>query len=146
MEQAVIDFVQGRRVAVVGVSRSGNKFGNSALQELKQRGYQVYAVHPSAEEIGGEHCYSCLAELPGQVDGVLVSVPPQKAVQVLREAAAAGIHNVWLQQGCESAEALSVSKELGLNTVSKKCILMYATPVQGFHRWHRAFNKLIGQL
>lgn len=146
MEQAVIDFIQGKRVAVVGASRDRNKFGNMAFKELKQRGYQVYAVNPNAQEVEGELCYANLEELKDQVDGVLVVVPPTKVVPVLREAAQAGIRNVWLQQGSESAEALAAARELGLNTVSNKCILMYATPVKGFHNVHRFFVRLVGKL
>lgn len=146
MDQAVMDFVQGRRIAVVGVSRNSSKFGSAAYKELKQRGYQVYAVNPNVPEIEGEPCYANLDELRGQVDGVLVVVPPHKAVQVLREAAGAGIRNVWLQQGSESAEVLFTVEELGLNAVSKKCILMYAQPVRGFHRLHRGFVQLFGKL
>ncbi len=146
MNQAIQEFIQGKRIAVLGVSRSGKKFGNSIFTELKQRGYQVYIVHPEAQEIGGERCYPDLASLSGQVDGVVICVSPKQAPQVLRDAAAAGIKSVWLQQGSDSAEAQAVARELGVTPITGKCILMYAQPVGSFHGWHRAFNKLIGQL
>jgi hypothetical protein len=145
MDQAIQDFINGKRIAVVGVSREAAKFGNMAFTELAARGYQVFAVHPEAKEIAGASCHPNLAALKGQVDGALVMVSPQKSAAVLREAAAAGIKNVWLQQGAESPEALAVARELGLNLVSKKCVLMYAPPVRSFHGWHRAFAKLFGQ-
>ena len=146
MDQAIQDFIQGRRIAVVGASRSGKKFGNIASTELKQRGYQVSLVHPEAQEIDGERCYPNLAALQGKVDGVLISVPPGHVAQVLREAVAAGMKHIWLQRGAESPETLAVASELGVNPVIGKCILMYAQPVTGFHMWHRAFNRLTGQL
>jgi len=146
MNQAIQDFIDGKRIAVVGVSRKGNKFGNTALAELAARGYQVFPVHPEAREIGGAACYPNLAALRDQVDGVLVVVPPQPAVGVLREAAAAGLTNVWLQQGAESVEGLALAGELGLNLVAGKCVLMYAPPVRGAHGWHRAFARLFGRL
>ncbi len=146
MQQAIQDFVACRRIAVVGVSRSGKKFGNTALAELRQRGYEVYAVHPSAQEIAGERCYPGLAALKGKVDGVLVCVPPAEATRVVGEAAEAGLRHVWLQQGAESAEALERARGLGINAVAGKCILMYAQPVRSFHKWHRAFNGLFGKL
>lgn len=146
MNQTIQDFVHCKRLAVVGVSRSGKKFGNMALAELKARGYEVFPVHPSAREIGGELCYPKLGVLSGRVDGVFVCVPPQQAAQVLREAAAAGMRNVWLQQGAESPEVLALAGALGLNLVHGKCVLMYAPPVRSFHGWHRAFARLFGQL
>jgi predicted CoA-binding protein len=146
MEQAIQDFINGKRIAVVGVSRSGKKFGNTALIELKGRGYQVYPVHPHAEQIDGERCYPNLRSLQGKVDGVFVCVQPAQTPNVLHEAAQVGIKNVWLQQGAESPEALTLAKELGLNTVSKRCLLMYAMPVRSFHAWHRGFVRLFGKL
>ncbi len=146
MNQAVQDFINGNRIAVVGVSRDGTKFGNTAFAELAARGYQVFAVHPTAQEIAGAPCYPNLTALRGQVDGVLVSVSPQQAVSVLREAALIGLKNVWLQQGAESPEALALARDLGLNLVTRKCVLMYAPPVRSSHAWHRAFARLFGQL
>jgi predicted CoA-binding protein len=146
MDHAIQDFVNSKRIAVVGVSRDKTKFGNTAFTELAARGYQVFAVHPTAQEVAGAHCYPNLAALRGQVDGALVIVSPQQAVSVLREAAAIGLKNVWLQQGAESPEALALARDLGLNLVARKCVLMYAPPVRSFHAWHRVFAKLFGQL
>jgi predicted CoA-binding protein len=145
MDQAIQDFIKCKRIAIAGVSREGTKFGNTAFTELSARGYQVFAVHPEAKEIAGTPCYPSLAALQGQVDGVLVSVPSQQAISVLREAAATGLKNVWLQQGAESPEVLALARDLGLNLVAKKCVLMYAPPVRSFHGWHRFFAKLFGQ-
>jgi predicted CoA-binding protein len=146
MDQTVKDFIQLKRIAVVGVSRSGKKFGNTIATELKQRGYQVFIVHPEAKEIGGEPCYPNLAALQGKVDGVLICVPPSQAGQVLQEAAQAGMKKIWLQQGAQSPEVLAQARELGINPVAGKCILMYAEPVRSLHGWHRAFARLFGQL
>jgi uncharacterized protein len=146
MNQAIIDFVEGKRVAVLGASRTGKKFGNTVVTELKQRGYEVSIVHPEAKEIDGQPCSSNLVALKGQVDGVLICLPPGKAVQALRDAADAGIRNVWLQQGAETPDSITLAGELGLNLVTGKCILMYAQPVGSFHAWHRAFARLVGQL
>ena len=150
MDKIIESFVQGKRLAVVGASRTGSgknkKFGNIAAKELKERGYQVYLIHPEAQEIDGERCYPNLSAVQGQVDGVLISVPPKKALGVINEAATAGMKNVWLQQGAESTEVLAQARQLGLSVISGKCILMYAPPVGSFHGLHRFVMKLIGQL
>ena len=72
MNPAIVDFVEEKRVALVGVSRSGKKFGNAIHTELKQRGYEVFVVHPEAQEIAGDRCYPSLAALQGQVDRVII--------------------------------------------------------------------------
>lgn len=146
MNQQILDFIQYKRFAVVGVSRSGKKFGSSIYTELKARGYQVSAVHPEMQQIEGDPVYPNLAALRGKVDGVIICVTPQKAVQVVRDAVDAGITHIWLQQGAQSAEALAAAQQLGVTPVSGKCILMYAQPVRGFHTFHRTFARLFGQL
>jgi uncharacterized protein len=146
MNAAIQNFIDQKRIALAGASRSGKKFGNMAYKELKERGYEVYLVHPEAKEIDGEPCYPNLASLQSKVGGVLICLPASQGDAVLREAAEAGIKRVWLQQGAENMELLKLGQELGLEVVSGKCILMYAPPVRSFHRWHRGFMKLVGQL
>jgi predicted CoA-binding protein len=146
MDPKIEQFVQEKRVAVAGVSRSGKKFGNTVAAELKQRGYQVFIVHPEAKEIDGDVCYPNLAALQGKVDSVVICVSPRQAASVIRDAAAAGITKVWLQQGAQSNEALAAAKEAGVTPITGKCILMYAPPVKSIHGFHRTINKIFGQL
>ena len=148
MDTSIQEFISGKRIAVVGASRSNgkNKFGNIAATELKRRGFQVYLVHPHAETIDGQATYPNLSALRGQVDGVLLSVPAAKGTDVLQEAAAVGFRKVWVTQGGESTELIKLGEELKLNLVTGKCILMYAQPVRGFHVIHRFITRLSGQL
>ena len=146
MSQPIVEFVQGRRLAVVGVSRAHRKYGNHAYRELKARGLDVMAVHPELASIEGDPCFKSLAELPRPADGVLVCVQPEKVPEVLRQAAAAGIRRVWLQAGAESDAAIKLAAELGRDLVQGECILMYAPPVRGFHRLHRGLRRLFGRL
>ena len=144
--QAVDDFVGQRTLAVVGVSRGGRKFGNIAYRELRDKGYRLFAVHPQASQIEGDPCYASVGALPEPVGGVLVIVPPAQAERVVREAAAAGIKRVWLQQGSESAEAIRFCTEQGMSVVAGECVLMFAEPARFYHRMHRGVWRLLGKL
>ncbi len=146
MDQNVQDFVQTKRLAVVGVSRDPKKFGNTIYKELKERGFQVFAVNPSLDGVGGDPCYPSLAVLKGKVDGAVVCVQPARVGEVLQEAAQLGLRYIWLQRGAESPEGLAAARDLGLNPVIGKCILMYAPPVRSVHGFHRFFVKLFGKL
>lgn len=146
MDRAVADFIQAKCVAVVGISSRPTKFGNTIYDELTRRGYRVLGVNASGREISGKVCYPNLAALPNGVDGVVVCVSPERAVPVLHEAASLGLKKVWLQQGAESPEVVALARELELNFVSSKCILMYAPPVRSFHAVHRFLAKLFGRL
>lgn len=138
-------FVAEPAFAIVGVSRSGHKFGNAAARELRAKGYRVYPIHPSAAEIDGAHCYPTFEALPEHVNAVLVVVPPEEAVKVVRDAAKAGVHQVWLQQGAESPQVVEACRSLGLSVVAGECILMFAKPAS-YHKLHAWMRGMLGKM
>jgi uncharacterized protein len=148
MNTRIQEFISGKRIAVVGASRTNDKykFGNMAATELKRRGYEIFFVHPEVKMIAGEPTFPSLGALAGKVDGVLVSVPAVKSGPVLKDAAAAGLRNVWIQLGGESPELIILGEELKLNLVIGKCILMYARPVRSYHAIHRFIARVGGNL
>ena len=140
------EFLAQKTLAIVGVSRSGKKFGNMILKDLTRIGYRLLPVHPEATEVGGVRAFPSFAALPEPVGGVIVVVPPARAEGVVKEAAANGIRRVWLQQGAESAEAIKFCQENGMSVVHGECVLMYPKPatsrIHGAHRW---VSDLIGR-
>lgn len=144
-QRSVDAFLDQPAIAVVGVSRLRKKFGNIACRELRAKGYRLYIVHPSGASVDGVGSYPSLSQLPERVNAVLIVVPPAQALQVVREAAAAGIHHVWLQQGAESPAVLDACRELGLDVVAGECILMFAKPT-GVHSAHLWINRIMGRL
>lgn len=140
------DFISQRSLAIVGVSRKGNKFGNSAFKELKAKGYELTLVHPSSEIIEGQQSYPSLKDLPQKVGGVLVIVPPAETEKVVRDAHEIGIERVWLQQGAESQAAIQYCEQNGMSVIYGHCILMFAQPMKFFHKPHRWVTQMLGQL
>lgn len=146
MNPLIEQFVSSKRIAVVGMSRSGKKFGNMAAKELKAKGYEIYPVHPEAVEIDGFTCSPNLQSLTGKIDGVWISIPPKNVSPVLEEAAQIGLKNIWVQQGAWSAEVQQTIDQLQLPVVTKKCIMMYAPPVKSVHKFHRTIVGIFGGL
>jgi predicted CoA-binding protein len=142
---AVNEFLAQQTLAVVGASRHGGKFGNTAYNELRAKGYKVLPVHPHAEIIEGDPCYPSLAALPEAVDGVVIVLPPSETEKVVAEAAQAGIRRVWMQQGAESQAAIRFCEERDMCAVHGACILMFAAP-GGLHRLHRWAWRILGNL
>jgi predicted CoA-binding protein len=142
----VRDFVAQKRLALAGASRSGKRFGNVILRELKGRGYDVVPVHPEAAELEGLSCARSVAALAGRVDGLVVVTPPAEAVKLVGAAAEAGIPRVWLQQGAGSDEVVKVARDRGVSLVHGHCLLMFLPGVSGFHRFHRGLWSLLGRL
>lgn len=144
--EAVAEFLAQRKLALVGASRGGRKFGNVIHRELKAKGYTVYPVHRDAETIGGERCWPGLGSLPEPVGGVVLVVPPAQTEKLVLEAHAAGIGRVWMQQGSQSPAAVRSCEERGMACVQGECILMFAEPAGLLHRVHRGLWGLLGKL
>lgn len=145
MDQNIQAFIKHKNMAVVGASRQGNKFGNTAGKELQERGYQVFYIHPEANEINGQPTFPDLNTIKEEVETVWICVQPEKGEAILRQAADAGISKVWLQMGGESPELEKLADKLDLDLVAGKCILMYAEPVRSFHKFHQVIWKMVGK-
>ncbi len=144
--QTIDDFLSQKDLALVGVSRSGKGFGNAVLKELKAKGYRVRVVHPDADAIGGEPCARSLREVAAAVGGAVLVTPPAETEKLVREAADAGVTRLWIQQGAESEAAIKTCEERGIEAVHHRCILMFAHPTTGVHRFHRGVLALFGRL
>jgi predicted CoA-binding protein len=138
-------FLAQRSLGLVGASRGGKKFGNAVLRELTRKGYVVSVVHPEAAEIDGVKCHRSVSELPEEVGGLVLVVPPEQTERVVREAVVRGVRHIWMQQGSQSAAAIELCRESGIYAIHGECILMFAEPA-GFHRFHHFIWKLLGKL
>jgi len=144
--QTTIDDILGQHsLALAGVSRSGKKFGNKVLKDLTGKGYEIFPIHPEADSIDGVRCYPSLEELPSEVGGLVLVVPPQQTDRLVREACQAGIKKVWMQPGAESDDAIRYCNEQGIDVVYGECIMMHADP-RGIHRAHRWLRGALGRL
>ena len=142
----VIDrFLAQRHLAFVGVSREPKAFANSVYRRLRDDGRVLYPVHLTAEQIEGDRCYPRLADVPDPVDGVVVMVRPEGAVEVAQDAIDRGIRRVWFHRGLGSpavpAEAVELCRAHGVEVVDGACPLMFVEPVRGVHRLHRGFAR-----
>ncbi|KAF0111233.1 MAG: CoA-binding protein [Chloroflexi bacterium] len=141
-----MNFLSLKTLAVVGVSRNKDKFGNAIFRKMKAKGYKILAVNPRLDLVEGDRCYAGLGALPEKPEGVILAVSPSQTISVIEEAARLGSTYVWMQQGANSPEGEARCKELGLNFVSGECIFMFAEPMESFHKIHRFFNRLFGKM
>ena len=99
-KSTVEDFLAEEKIAVIGASRTGRKFGNAVLKVLRAKGYDVYPVHPESDTLGGIKCYRSLTKLPEPVSATFVAVSPTKSAAAVREAQEAGVKRIWIGRGC----------------------------------------------
>jgi uncharacterized protein len=143
---ATIDsFLEIKDIAMVGISEKPNKFGNSLFKELKSRSFLVYPIHKTLTQFEGISCYSSVNQLPESVKAIVICTKPEKSLELLPEIKSKGISKVWLQQGAENKKVIDKATELGLDFVSKECLMMYLEPVKGAHSFHRWLKKVFGK-
>ncbi len=142
---SVKSFLNEKEIAVAGVSRIPQKFGNSAFKGLIKAGYTVFPVNPMMDSYEDQRCYHSVTQLKGECTNLLLVVPPKQSMTVLADAVEAGFTTVWFQPGSESEQTAEFCKQNGLSFIEKECILMYVEPVVSAHKWHRFFKKLFGK-
>jgi uncharacterized protein len=88
IKDATAAFLSNRRVAVTGVSRTPGSHGSNVVyRRFRERGYDVFAVNPNAEEVEGDRCYPDLRSIPGGVGAVVIGTRPERALETVRDCA-----------------------------------------------------------
>ena len=152
MQQAAADFLAQKRIAVAGVSRStgGEHGGNVVYKRLRERGYEVFAVNPNADEVEGDPCYHDLSSVPDGVDAVVIATHPDQAETVMNECAELGITRVWMHRsfgtGSVSETAAELGRRQGLTVIAGGCPLMYPPTSDFGHRAMRWMLNLSGRI
>ena len=118
-------FFKASHVAVAGASAHRHKYGNKVFRRLVEVGYQVYPLNPIAEEIEGHQAYPKVADLPEVPESMSIITPPEVTRQIVTEAVAAGVQNLWMQPGAEDEQASKIARDAGLNVIDDgSCILV----------------------
>ena len=138
------DFLEPRKMAIIGVSRNVKKFGGAVFKELKEKGFDLYPVNPNADDIQGIKCYKSVTDLPEDVKHILILTPAKETEQVATDCVRMGAKMVWIQQKSDTPKAVKVIEDAGIPLIYKKCIMMFADPVQSFHKFHRFWVRAFG--
>jgi len=137
-------FLLQQPIAVVGVSRNKNKFGNTVYQTLKKKGIKLIPVNPHLTHFDGDKCFSSIETLPPDVKALFINTPPESTIKIVESACKKGIQHLWLQQGSSNDEVINYLNGKDVNYISDRCIMMFAEPVGSFHKIHRFFSKITG--
>ncbi len=87
-----------RNIVLVGATDKPGNYAERIWNNLVKYGYEggLFPVNAKRESIWGVTCYKDFASLPEKPDHVLVLVPARFAVQVIRDAAAAGARSATI--------------------------------------------------
>ncbi|MBR0757229.1 acetate--CoA ligase family protein [Bradyrhizobium jicamae] len=124
-----------RNIVLVGATDKPGNYAERIWNNLVKYGYRggLFPINAKRESIWGVTCYKDFASLPEKPDHVLVLVPARFAVQVIRDAAAAGARSATIVtsgfselQDEESqrlaAELKQAVKETGLAVTGPNCL------------------------
>jgi acyl-CoA synthetase (NDP forming) len=129
-----------RRVAVAGASSGKTTFGNRFLAAYRAAGWtdNLYAIHPTAEQIDGVPAVASIAQVPGGADYALVAVPASRCADVVREAAASPgerpfVHIVsggFGETGSDGVrlqdQLCATAREVGVRVLGPNCMGIYS--------------------
>ena len=147
IKEAASEFLAKKRVAVTGVSRSPKSHGSNVVyRRLRERGYEVFAVNPNADEVEGDRSYESLSSIPGGVEAVVVGTRPEIAEGTMHECADLGIKYVWMHWGAGgssvSPAATAYGRQHGITVIDGGCPLMFG-PTADFG--HKVMRRALGR-
>jgi len=151
MKEVATEFLAKKKVAVIGVSRNpGNHGSNVVYQRLRERGYEVFAVNPNADEVEGDRCYHDLKSIPGGADWVVIGTKPATADATMRECAENGIKRVWMHRafgsGSVSESATEYGRRHGIKVINGGCPCMFEPTADPGHKIMRVMFTLTGKV
>lgn len=150
LREAADEFLAQRRIAVAGVSRDTKQPANLIYRRLRENGYDVFAVNPSADTVEGDPCFPSVASIPPPLDGVVVVTPPDQSEHVVEDCAAAHVPRVWLHRGLGPGsltdEAVACGREHGMSVIPGGCPNMFGRTADTGHRCMCALLRMTGKL
>jgi predicted CoA-binding protein len=151
IKDAASEFLANKRIAVTGVSRMPKGHGSNVVyKRLRERGYEVFAVNPNADELEGDPAYHDLRSIPGGVEAVVIGTRPEVAEQTMRECAELGIKHVWMHRGpgagSVSTAAAEYGRQQGITVIDGGCPCMFAPTADFGHKAMRFIFTLAGNV
>ena len=111
-----------KTIASVGLSSNTEKESYWIASYLKDQGYHVIPVNPTATEIFGEKAYPNLESVPEKIDVVQVFRKSEDVLPIVEDAIKVGAKVVWMQEGIVNYEAAQKAREAGLQVVMDACM------------------------
>lgn len=125
IDQQVKSFLSSQTFAVVGASSNRQKYGNKVFRIFLQQEYSAFPVNPNATEVEGHPTFADLSQLPKTPMSISIITQPSVTEQVVEQAISLGVQHVWMQPGAESAKAIQLCEDAGVNVIhGGPCILI----------------------
>jgi predicted CoA-binding protein len=118
-------FLKASTFAVAGASQDRSEYGNKVFRALVASGRTVYPLNPTATEVEGYPAFASIDDLPVVPESLSIITQPHVTREVIHQAIAAGVKNVWMQPGAEESKGSQAARDAGLNVIDDgSCILV----------------------
>ena len=114
--------LSAKTIASAGLSSNPDKVSYGVAQYLKNHGYRVIPVNPTASEILEEKAYPDVASIPEEIDVVQIFRRPEDVPPIVEDAIKAGAKVIWMQEGIVNEEAAQMARYAGLQVVMDACM------------------------
>ena len=118
-------FLNASTFAVAGASQDRSKYGNKVYRAIVASGRSAYPLNPKATEVEGDPAFALISDLPVVPESLSIVTPPHVTRQVIQQAIAAGVKNIWMQPGAEVSKGSQAARDAGLNVIDDgSCVLV----------------------
>ena len=136
-------------VAVIGASSNPDKVGYAVLNNIIAGGFTgaIYPVNPKSEEILGKKCYKTLAEIPGDVDCVVIVIKRDFVIPALNECVeklvkaviviTAGFGETGEEGKRLQREMAQIARQAGITMLGPNCLGL----INPVHKFNAAFGQ-----
>lgn len=157
IDPLVQDFLNQKKIAVVGVSDKRETGCNAAYKKFKESGYTVSAVNPRITTFDGDPCYPDLKSIPEKPDAVFILTSPKVCENIVQQCVDLGVKRVWMHcmlgtkpglgggMTSVSQDAVKLARENGITVIPGSCPNQYLKPDVG-HRMMRGLFGMFGLL
>src|SRR3990172_2149022 len=155
LDALVQDFLDQRRIAVVGVSDKRETGCNLGYRRFKAAGYAVSAVNPHQTTFEGDPCYPDLKSVPEKPEAVFILANPKVTEQIVEQCVELGIRRVWMHcmmgtkpgltpgMNSVSPNAVRMGQQHGITVIPGACPNQFLNPDFG-HRLMRGLWRTVG--
>ena len=114
-------------VAVIGASLNEERYSNTAMKTLLEKGHNAIPVSLDGKEVLGQKGYKNLRDVPEKIDTVSVYLSPEKQGTVIEDIKAVSPRRVIFSPGAENSSVYKELEDKGIEVIEACTIVMLNT-------------------